>query len=199
MPRLTMMRFSIAAIVGAAVLAGSGLVHAQVPVHHGSLTIRSARGRIDKNTGIGSLRVKNWDLLVAFDSDGIAPDREPILIAIGETERLVIPSGQVRASRNGRVFTFRNPKVRRGVRFFQMRKLKNSGGAKERYRVRFSLTGIDLSGLLLEYPLCKSLAVIVGDDDGFEGVDLTRPGPKQFCCTKVSVLGACEPDNWPWL
>jgi hypothetical protein len=190
------MRVSLAALVAVAVLAG-GSAHAQSPVYHGTLTIRPARGTIDRTTGIGSLRVKKWDLLEAFDSNGIAPDREPIIIAIGETERLVIPAGQVSASRNGKVFTFRNSKVSRGVRFFQMRQLKNTGGAKARYRVRFSLVGIDLSGLLLEYPLCKSLAVIIGDDDGFEGVDLDRPGG--FGRSKVRVLGACVADEWPWL
>jgi hypothetical protein len=192
------MRFvAVAALAAAVVFAGAPAYAQGAPVYHGALTIRPARGGIDKSTGIGSLRVNNWDLLLVSDSNGIAPDREPIMIAIGETERLVIPAGQVRASRNGKKFTFRNPEVPRGVRFFQMRQLKDSGGAQARYRVRFSLVGIDLSGLLIEFPVCKSLAVIVGDDDGFEGIDLDRPGG--FSRSKVRVLGACQAQEWPWI
>jgi hypothetical protein len=191
------MRPLLAASLAAAVLLAGAEAGAQAPLYHGTLTIRPARGGIDKANGIGSLKVNNWDLLLNFNSNGIFPDREPIIVAIGETERLVIPAGEVRASRNGKVFTFRNPKVPRGVRFFQMRKLKDSAGAQARYRVRFSLVGIDLSGLLIEFPLCKSLAVIVGDDDGFEGVDLDRPGG--FARSKVRVLGACQAQEWPWV
>ncbi len=192
-----MMRILAAAsLLAALALAGTDAL-AQAPLYHGTLTIRPARGGIDKTKGIGSLTVRNWDLLLSPDSNGIIPDKEPIIVAIGETERLVIPAGEVKVSRNGKVFTFRNPKVPRGVRFFQMRKLKDSAGAKARYRVRFSVVGIDLSSLLIEFPVCKSLAVIVGDDDGFEGVDLDRPGG--FSRSKVRVLGACQAQDWPWI
>jgi hypothetical protein len=197
------MRALLIATLTAVVAFGSTSAHAQgEPLYHGTLTIRPARGGIDKSSGIGSLKVNNWDLFLGLDengvvSNGIAPDREPVMIAIGETERLVIPAGEVRASRNGKTFTFRNPKVgERGIRFFQMRQLRDNGGALARYRVRFSLVGIDLSGLLVEFPLCKSLAIIVGDDDGFEGVDLDRPGG--FSKSKVRVLGSCQAQVWPW-
>ena len=110
------------------------------------------------------------------------------MIAIGESERLVIPVGEVKASRSGKKFTYRNPTVPRGIRMFQMRRLKDDSNGIQRYRVRFSLVGIDLSGLLIEFPLCKSLAVIVGDDDGFSGrrprstrrfLPLEGPGPRR--------------------
>lgn len=192
-----MMRVLVAVALAAAVVLVGVDARAQAPLYHGALTIRPAQGGIDKANGIGSLTVNNWDLLLSPNSNGIAPDREPVIVAMGETERLVIPAGEVRASRNGKVFTFRSPKVPRGIRFFQMRKLKDDGGAQARYRVRFSLVGIDLSSLLIEFPLCKSLAVIVGDDDGFEGVDLDRPGG--FSRSKVRVLGACQAQEWPWV
>jgi hypothetical protein len=197
MTRFHAMRSVVAAALAAAVLLVGVEARAQAPLYHGTLTIRPARGGLDKENGIGSLRVNNWDLLISLDSNGVYPDREPIIVALGETERLVIPAGQVRASRNGKVFTFRNPKVPRGIRMFQMRKLKDSAGAQARYRVRFSVVGIDLSGLLIEFPLCKSLAVIIGDDDGFEGVDLDRPGG--FSRSKVRILGACQAQEWPWV
>jgi hypothetical protein len=194
-----MMRALLIATLAAVVAFGSTSAHAQgEPLYHGTLTIRPARGGIDKSSGIGSLRVNNWDLLLISASNGIAPDREPVMVAIGETERLVIPAGEMRASRNGKTFTFRNPRVgERGIRFLQMRQLRDNGGALARYRVRFSLVGIDLSGLLIEFPLCKSLAIIVGDDDGFEGVDLDRPGG--FSKSKVRVLGSCQAQEWPWV
>ena len=198
MTRFQSMRSVVAAVLAAAVLLNGVAARAQTAVHHGTLTIRSARGVIDRQSGIATLRVNNWDLLLAPDSNGIVPDREPVLVAIGDSERLVVPAGQLRASRSGKVFTYRNPKTPRGIRFFQMRELRNNAGAKARYRVRFSLIGIDFSSLVISYPDCKSLAVIVGDDDGFEGIEITRPGEPQFCCRKVKVTGACQAQEWPW-
>jgi hypothetical protein len=192
------MNLLVAAAVGLAVLWSGAAAHAQAPLYHGSLQIRTARGTVDRSKGTGSLRVNNWDLVLVSDSNGIFPDREPVIIAIGETERLVIPAGELKPSKNGKQFTFRNPKVDRGVRFFQIRQLKTApGDTNARYRVRFNLVGIDLSGLLIEYPLCKSLAVIVGDDDGFEGVWFDRPGG--FNGHKVKTDGTCPPADWPWV
>jgi hypothetical protein len=198
MTRFHSMRSMAAALIAAVVVLVGVEARAQEPLYHGTLTIRPARGTLDKANGIGTLRVNNWDLAVPLNSNGIFPDREPIIVALGETERLVIPAGEVRASRNGKVFTFRNPKVPRGIRFFQMRKLKSNPTVEQaRYRVRFSLVGIDLSGLLIEFPLCKSTAVIIGDDDGFDGIDLDRPGG--FSRSKVRVLGQCQAQEWPWV
>ena len=45
--------------------------HATPPVFHGDLAVRSAVGGFDKKIGIASLRVKNWDLVLAADSNGI--------------------------------------------------------------------------------------------------------------------------------
>jgi len=199
MPRLYMMRLvTLATLVAAAVLfASPPAAHAQTaPIYHGTLKIRPARGGIDKDHGDGSLRVNNWDLLINDESNGIAPDREPIIIAMGDTERLVIAAGDVHASRNGRKFTYRNPEAPRGIRFLQMRQLKDPAGAKARYRIRFALVGIDLSALLIEFPVCKAMAIIIGDDDGFSGVDLDRPGG--FNRSLVRVMGACQAESWPW-
>lgn len=192
------MRLLLVLLVAVAGLALAGSpAFAQEPLYHGVLSVRSATGGIDKEDGIGSLRVKNWEFRLSPDSNGIAPDREPIIIAIGESERLVIPAGHVGASRNGKRFVYRNPGIPRGVRSFSMRRLKDDGAGLARYRVRFSLVGIDFSSLTIQFPDCKSLAVIVGDDDGFTGVDLDRPGG--FRGSRVRVLGACTAEEWPWL
>jgi hypothetical protein len=190
----------IAALV-AAVLLPALPARAQEPLFHGVLSIKPALGGIDKEIGIGSLRVRTWDLCLVSDSNGIAPDREPVIIALGESERLVIPAGEVRASRNGRKFTYRNPNVSRGIRFFQVRQLKDDPLCGARYRVGFSLVGIDLSRLVVEFPICMSLAVIVGDDDGFSGIELTKAGRglRAFETSRVRVLGACQAEAWPWV
>jgi len=167
------------------------------PVYHGVLAARPARGSFNQR-GIATLRVRNWGLNLTPDSNGIAPDKEQIIIAIGDGERLVIPAGQVRASKSGKRFTYRNPKADRGVRQLQIRRIKDDGDGTARYRVNFSLVGIDLSFLLTNFPLCTSTAIIVGDDDGFEGLWFTLPG--QFHSTTVRVTGVtCQTQDWPWI
>lgn len=196
MPRLPGMRLILVAALAAVVLAPSAPLQAQEPTFHGTLKIRPAFGAIDKVYGTGSLRVPSWDFFLISDSNGIAPDKEPVIIAIGESESLVIPVGQVKASRNGKKFTFRNPGVLRGIRLFQLRRLKTDSNGIQRYRVRFTLAGIDLSSLTISFPTCTAFAVIVGDDDGFEGVWLDRPGG--FNGSKVKTAGVCPPPDWPW-
>jgi hypothetical protein len=199
MPRLWVMSVRAAALALAVVFTGAPMDVLGAPLFHGALRIRPAPGSINRESGIGSLRVRNWELVEISDSNGIFPDREPVIIAIGDTERLVVPAGEVKASANGKRFTYRNPGIDRGIRFFQMQRMPSpSGSTNTRYRVRFTVVGIDLSALTIEYPVCKSLAVIVGDDDGFSGVLLTRPGPN-FCCSRVRVVSDCQATAWPWV
>lgn len=172
-------------------------VGAIAPVFHGALGIRPALGGFAKNTGVASLRVKNWNLVLTSNSNGIYPTQEGVIIAIGSTEQLVVQASLIHASRNGRLFTFRDPKTTRGVRMFQLRQYSNCSG-KACYHVAFTLVGIDLSTLVLSYPVCSPMAVIVGDDDGFSGVEFTRPGG--FNGSRVKIDGTCTPGNgWPWL
>lgn len=193
MPRVLSM--SRAVIVLATLLAlGAGLpAAAQSPVYHGVLTIRPAGGKIDRVTGEGSITVKRWDFLAALDSNGMNPATEPVRIAIGETDTFTIPVGAIAASKNGRVFTFRDNTVTRGVRSLRFQ-LTKSGI----WRMRFQIVGVELSRLTLEYPFCQPLAVIVGDDDGFSGIELDRPGG--FSGKRLRVLGFCsDTGEWPWL
>ena len=182
----------VALLTGAAAPAG-----AIAPVFHGELGIKPALGGFQKNTGVASLRVKNWNLVLTPQSNGIYPTQEGVIIAIGSTEQLVIPASLIHASRNGRRFTFSDPKTARGVRTFQLRQYSNCLG-KACYHVAFTLVGIDLSTLVLSYPFCSPMAVIVGDDDGFSGVQFDRPGG--FSGSRVKIDGICTPSSgWPWL
>jgi hypothetical protein len=186
----------------AALLAFPVVTRAQgAPVYHGNLKVLPANGLFQKSTmdtsGIATLRVRNWVLNLAMGSNGIAPDKEPILIAVGDTEKLVIPAGQVKASKNGKRFVYRNPSTTRGVQMLQIRRLKDDGDGTPRYRLTFTVK-IDLSFILSEYPLCSPMAVIIGDDDGFSGVELDRPAG--FSSTRVRVDGPCSNvANWPWV
>ncbi len=164
----------VAAILAAGVPAPVG---AQLrPVFHGTLSVLGGSGRLDARIGTGLLKVKRWVFNQSRDSDGMAPGSEPIVIGIGETNRLVIPAGQLRQSRNGKRFTYRNPGATQGVRSFAMRRLKNAPDGTVRYRVALTVVGVDLSRLVVESPTCTPLAVVVGDDDGFSGVDTRAPG-----------------------
>jgi hypothetical protein len=166
------------------------------PVYHGVLAARPAGGSFNQH-GMASLRVRNWGLNLAPNSNGIAPDKEQIIIAIGDAEKLVVPVGTVRASKNHKRFTYRNPH-QRGVRQLQIRRIKDDGDGTARYRISFSLVDVDLSFLLTNFPLCTSVAIIVGDDDGFEGLWFTLPG--QFHSATVRVTGqTCETQDWPWI
>jgi hypothetical protein len=184
---------SLALLAGVAVPAG-----AIVPVYHGGLVVRPALGGFQKNTGIASLRVKNWNLVLTSQSNGIDPTQEGVIIAIGSTEQLVVPAGLIHGSRNSRRFTFKDAKTSRGVRAFQLRQYNNDCRGKACYHVAFTLVGIDLSTLVLSYPFCSPMAVIIGDDDGFSGVEFDRPGG--FNGSRVKIDGTCTPGNgWPWL
>ncbi len=164
------------------------------PIFNGFLTIRPAGGIIDSETGQGSLNVKRWSWLLTPDSNGIAPDLEPVIVAIGETERIVLPAGLVKASKNGRKFTYRDKEVRRGLRSLRIWRGKDPSV----WQVKLQLVGIDLSRLTLEFPLCSPMAIIVGDDDGFSGVEFDRPDG--FTGKRVRVVGFCDTGGeWPWL
>src|SRR5262249_47939222 len=93
---------SFAALLAFPVAAGAQ----GAPVYHGNRKVLPANGLSQKKTmdpsGMATWGVRNWALTLAMGSTGIAPDKEPIIIAIGDTEKLVIPAGQVKASKNGK-------------------------------------------------------------------------------------------------
>jgi hypothetical protein len=160
---------------------------------HGQLSIaRAARGTINLDSGIATFTVKNWGLVLANDSDGVDPADEPFTVAIGDTERILLPAGQLRASKNGKRFSFTS-KDARG--FQQVKLVRASDGT---IRVTFKLAGINLSGLLIgDPPLCLPFAIIIGNDDGFSGVSFDRPKP--YPSRLLTIPGSCkDTTEWPW-
>ena len=207
MPRLYPMRLC-APMLAALVMLLAGRASAQVaasPVFHGLLAIRPAVGTIDKRMGIGSLRVKNWDLKLLPDSNGIEPTQDQILIAVGDAERLVLQAGSVKASRNGTRFTYRDPKATRGIRSLRIVQYKNGCIGLACYRVSFSLVQVDVSALLIASPVCTPMAVIIGDDDGFSQVQLVRPNlvgsgyhVRPPCQAGPTCSCPAQGGSWPW-
>src|SRR5204863_8295070 len=79
------------------------------PVYHGTLRIlRPAVGTFDAATGNGTLRVRRWRLGLREDSNGIFPDQEPVVVALGE-ESFRLEAGSLTRSRNGKVFRYQAP------------------------------------------------------------------------------------------
>lgn len=192
MPRVLPMTSRLLAVLLLAVAPSAWAIGE--PVYNGFLKVRRAGGIIDRDTGQGSLNVRRWGWTLTPDSDGIQPDVEPVIVAIGETERLVLPAGLVKASKNGRKFTYRDKEVRRGLRSLRIWRGKDPS----LWQVKLQLVGIDLSRLTLEFPLCSPMAIIVGNDDGFSGVEFDRPDG--FPGKRVSIVGFCDTGGaWPWL
>ena len=178
-------------------LAGRSWAQNATPIFHGVLGIRPAVGTINKNVGIANIKIRGWDLSLYPTSNGISPTTEQIIIAIGDSERLVIQAGSVKSSRNGKRFTFNDPKAPRGVRSLKIVQYSKGCLGLACYKVSFSLVQIDLSSLVLESPVCTPMAIIIGDDDGFSGVQLARPG---LVGSKFRVQSSCnDVNNWPWL
>jgi hypothetical protein len=160
---------------------------------HGQLSVaRAARGTINLDSGVAAFKVKNWGFVLASDSDGVNPANEPFTIAIGDTERILLPAGELRASKNRKRFTY-NSKDDRG--FQQVKLVRAPDGT---IRVTFKLVGVNLSGLLIgDPPLCLPFAVIIGNDDGFSGVSFDRPKP--YPSRLLTIPGSCkDTQEWPW-
>jgi hypothetical protein len=166
---------------------------AQEPIYHGQLRVtRAGRGTIDLDTGRASFRVRSWELLPSDDTNGIDPASEPVVIGVAD-EKFLIPVGQLKASRNGRRFRFRDA-TDRGIQLLTLIRT-----ASNTWRMKLKIAGVDLSTLVIsDPPVCLSFAVIIGDDDGFTGVSFDRPRP--FPSKLLTLPGFCtDPGDWPWL
>ena len=175
---------------------GGGRALAQVsvdpaPVYHGSFGMSPSSGTIDRRTGGASLAVHRGHLFPVRGSNGIFPDRERIIIALGESS-FGLAAGMLKASHGGAVLTYRASRTDGGgIRSFRIRRV----GDRE-YRVQFSVRGLDLSRLNFENPVCLPMAVVVGDDDGFLGVVVSR---SSFRAPRFSIPRSCDAGGtWPW-
>jgi len=183
---------AVVVVLGVLRIASAEISETLTPKYHGTLQPEPVSGRIDPETGVSRLVVKGWLLRPAADSNGVFPAAEPVLVAVGE-ESFRIERGRLSPSKSGRRFSYRSAgSVQRGVRSMRLR-LRPDGA----YDVRLVLFNVSLGRLLFDYPQCVPMAVIVGDDDGFTGVDLDR---KSFTSRRLMVRGGCVPDeDWVWL
>jgi len=190
--------YRVALVVALVTVVSGGRASAQpttkaTPIYHGILDILAARGTISPDTGIASLRIRRWRLLLSPDSNGIFPDQEPTVIALAENS-FYLTAGSLKASRGGRVFRYRAPR-NAGPR--SVRSLRITGRRDGTYLVSFTLTGVELSRLTIQNRDCVPMAVIVGDDDGFGGARLRRPS---FATRQLLLPGGCDVSgDWPWI
>jgi hypothetical protein len=168
----------------------AGIAHAET--FHGTLLPVPAKGTLDTATGFGTLTAKKWVVTLNPSSNGIAPQLEPVYVFFGDVDRLAVPVGGFRALRNGRLFKYRKPDETRGVRAMDLKAQRDG-----RWLVKLQIVGVDLSTLLLNPTVCQSLAIVVGDDDAFEGLALERLGGRDG--TRVKAAGTCAASDWPWL
>ena len=193
------MRAGLRVAIALLLLAGGRTASAQVdptalPVYHGFLSVRRAGGTIDRSTGTGTLHVPRWTLLLATEvTNGIVPDQQDLVVAMAD-ENFTLPAGSLKPSRKGKVFTFKAAPgtVQRGIR--NLRLWLRSDGS---YGIRFTVAGVELSRLKNENGYCVPFAIIIGDDDFFDGVFFASPS---FFSRRV-VLTGCQVDSsdWPWI
>jgi hypothetical protein len=188
-----MPRSSILGLMFGLALALPSIARSQTSLVHGQLSVtRAARGTIDLDSGNAAFKVKNWEMLLADASNGVNPASEPFTIGIAE-ERFLIPAGRLKASKNGKRFTYRDKSISRGIQ--QLKIVRTAAGP---IKVSFKIVGADLSGLIIgDPPLCLPFAVIIGDDDGFSGVSFDRPKP--YPSRLLTIPGFCkDTTEWPW-
>jgi hypothetical protein len=189
------------AAFAAALLSVSSLAWAQIaprpdPVHHGVMSIRRTQGEFDRTNGNTTIGVRGWRLALVSTSNGLYPDQEPILITLEGDGGFFLRAGMLERSRSGKTFSYRaEPNdLPRSILSFRLRQRPDGT-----YRIRFRLRGLNLSRLIGEDPVCLPMAVIIGDDDGFAGVEITR---RSFRSRRVSITRDCTAElqnEWPWL
>jgi hypothetical protein len=161
------------------------------PVFHGVLGVRPSRGAFDPESGIASLTLRSWRFLLYPDSNAIFPDQEPIVIDIGENS-LPLAAGMLVPSRNGKTFTYRAAPedTTQPIRLLRIKQTKRS----DTYRISLTLRDLDFRDLINNDGDCLPIAVIIGDDDGFNGGIFTRPS---FGSRRLRIPRSCV-SPWPW-
>jgi len=198
--RLTTLRRSIACVVASCLTGGTsayGIATTATPIYNGVLRVVRSGGTIDRGTGLAEVKVRRWSWVLAPGSDGIFPDLEPIVIAIGD-DNFRLEAGSLKAvGRNRKAYRYRVPRSERPERGVQSVNLRRLGDGS--YRVEFTVRGVQLYELSRRAPLCLPTAFIVGDDDGFNGVTFDSPGSPPLVSRRI-VAGSstCPAEEWPW-
>jgi hypothetical protein len=166
-----------------------------VPVYHGQLIVRKAKGTIRK-TGDANMQILDWTFKPYRNSNGIYPDQEPIVVAI-QDESFRLEAGSLKPSKGGTLFKYKaRGRARRARGIIGARFERLADGS---YDVSLTLHNIDLSILNRQTPTdCMPMAILVGDDDGFSGVVFDRP--LGFRSRTIDVLEPCDTGtDWPWI
>jgi hypothetical protein len=194
MAAMSRLALTLAGTLLVAAVVHGGPVPTADPKFHGDFAMRPAGGSINRRNGNATLKIRNWTFEPAAASDGIYPDQEPIIVAVGE-DTFRLEAGKLRANRKGTAFVYRASakETPRGVRLLRLGRLSDGS-----WTVRLVVGGVDLSRLNLEDPICRPMAVIVGDDDGFGGITLTSPS---FTSRRVVIpLPPCDVSGeWVWI
>lgn len=166
------------------------------PIHHRALEVKPARGRIDPGSGVATITLNGWGLGPLPTSNGVFPDLEHIRIWIGEFNDFNIPEGALIPRRGGRYFTYKMPPEQQvGI---QKLRIKPMGDGTFRFWVTLKHTS--LAELVIANPQCINFTFVIGDDDGFDGVNFLRRGRQWFDSRRVFVDTRCEPiGSWPGL
>ena len=192
-PTMGSMRRLLTVGIVAVVLALSTSSRAgSAPIYHGKLDIIPSGGRIDRRGGgVATVKAKLWRFTLAAGTNGISPASERVVLNLGAGQWAADP-GEMVETKKGGVWNY-TPKAKRGPRAIAMLRLKLEPDGT--YSFRFRITGADMSQLNTEDPVCDPFALIIGDDDAFDGVLLTSPS---FVSTKLRVADRCSATAWPW-
>lgn len=179
-------------VLAALVLMAASAAHAQTQIDAGQLRInRAGRGTINLDSGQASFKVVGWEIVPPSDTKGMDPATQPVTIAIGDGERFLIPSGTIKVLAKGKRYLYK-AKTDRGVQL-----LKLAWTPAKTLKMTLKIAGVDLSQVVIaDPPVCVSMAVIIGDEDGFSGVSFDRPKP--FPSRLLTIPGFCTPQDWPW-
>jgi hypothetical protein len=180
-------------ILAAAVLLAWAAV-AGAATYHGVLAAYPTRGRIDTTTGAADVRTGWWEFKLAANSNGIDPAHEGVWVFLGDTERYRVEPEALVVTKHGKRFRYRNAGATRGIRALDLRATRHGT-----WVIRLRFVGVDLSSLLLTCSVCQPMAVIVGDDDAFDGALLTRRGCPANPGRRLAYADQCSPGDWPWL
>jgi hypothetical protein len=193
--RLGVLALALATLVPTAATWGADISPTAIPVFHGTLQLARGRGSFDGRSGAARFTVRHWRMVLADGSNGVFPSQEPIVIAVGAYQFRLEP-GALKVDRAGRHFRHRAAKgaARRGILRLDMKRKSST-----EYDLSFTLADVQIFQLTEQTPVCMPMAVIIGDDDGFSGVDFDRPGFPQRATRRLSVLrDPCAADTWPW-
>jgi hypothetical protein len=188
-------RLALVSVLVLAVASVAGAISdTAIPVHHGSLRVKRARGRFDRTSGLGTITVRGWVLRLGSGSDGIVPDQEPLVVAIGD-DSFRLEANALR-KKGKRSYRYRaHGRVTRGIQKLKMRRQSD-----DTWIIDFTVRSVPLYRLTNEAPVCLATAIIVGDDDGFAGVQFDNPGfPVRPTKRLVVDPIDCTADGWPWV